>query len=119
MSWGYVIYHEGRWIAEDCGIGGDNGTNNVAEYLAVIEALRYLAGCGLTRERVKIHSDSQLLINQITGYREIYSPHLELLYNEIKELERRFTRVGYQWLPREQNEHADLLSKLAYIREGV
>ena len=113
-AWGFVIYHDGRWIGEDCGIWGKGETNNIAEYAGLIEAFKYLVDNGLTRERVKVLSDSRLLINQLTGFWGINADHLFELWGQAKDLERKFPKVLYAWIPREQNEYADALSRQAY-----
>ena len=114
-AWGYVVYADDCWTHEANGIRNvPEGTNNIAEYAAVIEALGYLAGMGLTRDLVEIRTDSRLIVNQCNGYWGVHTDHLELLLNEVRDLERRFMRVRYCWIPREQNELADLLSKAAY-----
>jgi ribonuclease HI len=50
-------------------------TNNVAEYAAVEEALKFLEGEGV-RGAVLV-SDSQLCVNQIAGRWKIKAPHLQ------------------------------------------
>ncbi len=49
-------------------------TNNVAEYSAAIEGLRKAAELGATQ--VLLRSDSQLLINQLTGRYRVKTAHL-------------------------------------------
>jgi ribonuclease HI len=42
-------------------------TNNEAEYLALNDALQYAASLPVLPQRVMIHSDSQLIVNQFNG----------------------------------------------------
>lgn len=51
-------------------------TNNAAEYL-LIHALRRAAD--MPAQQVRIHSDSELLVKQITGEYRVKSPSLEPL----------------------------------------
>jgi ribonuclease HI len=101
---------------------GPDMTNNRAEYAAVIEALTYASGrLDLLVARgmgVAIHSDSQLVINQITGAYRINHAHLAELRQQIVQLESRFVDRGvplaFTWIPREQNTEADALTRQAY-----
>lgn len=44
------------------------------------------------------------------------SPRVAPLYRRAKELAGRFRRLRFRWVPREQNEEADALSRRAYAR---
>ena len=70
-------------IAE--GIG--ETTNNVAEYTAAIEGLSLAKELGA--KTVTLRSDSQLLINQLTGRYRVKSEHLQPLYRRPREPRRR------------------------------
>jgi ribonuclease HI len=113
-AWGFVVYHDGRWIHEAHGIYSHAGTSNQAEYAALLEALKFLAGCGMTREKVQVLTDSRLLVNQMTGWWGVWSDNLIGLYNDVKVVEREFRRVSYRWIPRQDNEYADMLSRMSY-----
>lgn len=88
---------------------GKNGTNNKAEYLAVILALDKCAGKVVD---VGIHTDSQLVVRQITGEYRVNDPDLKHLLSVVKILENNFNNVTYSWIPRDSNQDADRLSKL-------
>ena len=115
-AYGYVVFHDGVLIQEGYGLVESpvKLTNNVAEFEAVIAALSYLVEMGLISETVQIMSDSQLIINLSRGTKSTKMPHLRQLRQRVRELERNFVEVQYQWIPREQNEYADMLSRLAY-----
>jgi ribonuclease HI len=74
--------------------------------------LKRAAGLGATR--VLLRSDSQLLINQLTGTYRVKSPNLVPLHRAALEQVRRFTRVTFEHVPRERNTEADRLAN-----EGV
>ena len=95
-------------IAE--GIG--EATNNVAEYTAVIEGLSLAAKLGA--KTVTLRSDSQLLINQLTGRFRVKAPHLQPLHRRARSIAAGFDRVSFEHVPREQNVEADRLAN-----EGV
>jgi ribonuclease HI len=69
------------------------GTNNRAEYLAIIKAL------GLAEKfrpsEAHIFSDSELVIRQLTGRYRVKNEGLIPLYQELKALEKKFPKVKY------------------------
>ncbi|MGZ4213555.1 MAG: ribonuclease HI family protein [Actinomycetota bacterium] len=101
------------------GIGETIGvaTNNVAEYTAVIVALRRCAELGA--RAVHVRSDSQLLIEQLSGRYKVRRPHLQALHAEAIELAKRFDRVTYEHVRRENNERADELVNIALDAEAA
>ncbi len=87
-------------------------TNNVAEYKAVISALRTLLkdlGTETEKAEVEINIDSQLIARQITGKYKIKLPHLKELCDEARTLITRFAAVRFTEIPREENAAADAL----------
>lgn len=109
MGIGVVIYKEGKLVKEISEYIG-KGTNNIAEYSAVLRALEFAKKEGANE--IEIRSDSQLLVKQLTGKYKIKSPHLKELRSKIAVFENSI-KVKYKWVPREQNELADCLSKEA------
>jgi ribonuclease HI len=87
-------------------------TNNVAEYTAAIEGLRRAHELGA--RSVLLRSDSQLLINQLTGRYRVRSPHLQPLHRQARELVQAFDDVEFEHVRRERNTEADRLAN-----EGV
>lgn len=89
-------------------------TNNVAEYTAVIEGLALAAELGA--KSVTLRSDSQLLINQLTGRYRVKSEHLQPLHRRARSLGAGFERISFEHVPREQNAAADALANLGVDR---
>jgi ribonuclease HI len=89
-------------------------TNNVAEYTAVIEGLSLAAELGA--RTVTLRSDSQLLINQLTGRYRVKSEHLQPLHRRARSLSAGFEHVSFEHVPREQNSAADALANLGVDR---
>jgi ribonuclease HI len=87
-------------------------TNNVAEYTAAREGLRRAADLGAAV--VHLRSDSQLLIEQLSGRYKVKAAHLRPLFAEVKALAERFDHVTFEHVPRERNREADRLAN-----EGV
>ncbi|MSR73751.1 MAG: ribonuclease HI family protein [Candidatus Pacebacteria bacterium] len=87
-------------------------TNNVAEYKAVISALKKCVkdlGASTQKAELDIHIDSQLIARQITGKYKIKLPHLKLLCDEARALTLQFKDVRFIEIPREENAAADAL----------
>ncbi|MBT9146551.1 MAG: Ribonuclease H [Syntrophomonadaceae bacterium] len=115
-TYGWVAYRDGQKIAEECAVVcvGSGATNNVAEYAAIIAALRWLSDNAYASEKTELRSDSQLCINQLQGQWDVNSPRLMLLHKEALSLSKRFPRINFRWIRREQNKVADALSRKAY-----
>jgi ribonuclease HI len=118
-TYGFVIYRNGTKLAEDCGLAGvpfsKEATNNVAEYVGLKKALERVLSLGLQHCDIEVKSDSRLLVNQVRGEFVVKSRRLKPYYNKVKELLPSFRRVSFRWVPREENEEADALSKTAYL----
>ena len=112
-TYGYVIYEGDRKLAEGEGLAGYDVTNNYAEYTALVEVLRRMKELRV-EGNVVIRSDSQLLVGQMSkGWKVKGGGYLEKL-KEVRDLLKEFGSVKFEWIPREQNEEADLLSRIAY-----
>ncbi|VVB77051.1 Ribonuclease HI [uncultured archaeon] len=97
-------------------------TNNVAEYMAVIEALRKALELLGPDAEVVLVSDSRLVISQIAGKYKVRSPNLKALNEDAKVLLGRF-RSHRLLNVRRENEYvskvdADLNELLDSIEEG-
>jgi len=116
-TYGYLIRNEaGRVIARKSGVVGKGSemSNNVAEYAAVCEALRFLVKEKMTRMSIEIRSDSRLVVNQMKGKWKFRKGLYAQKYSEAKDLTARFEIITFRWIPREENEEADALSRDAY-----
>ena len=86
-------------------------TNNVAEYAALIAVLERARSAGATE--ITVHSDSELLVKQMTGAYRVKQPHLQRLWLAAQQLARAFTRFAARHVPRAANAEADALANLA------
>ncbi len=91
-------------------------TNNVAEYYALIAALDYAVANGIRRLRVL--SDSQLIVNQIKGLFKVKHPDLRPLHERAKKQAAGLETFVIQYVPREQNREADVLANEALDHTG-
>ena len=85
-------------------------TNNVAEYMAVLYALRAAADAGATSAHVRM--DSPVVFGHLTGASRTLAEHLIQLKKEVEAQKARYPgRVTFARIPREQNGVADELAK--------
>lgn len=82
-------------------------TNNVAEYAAVIAGLE--AAVELGADKVRLESDSQLLIRQLQGAYRVKKAHLIPMYKRCRELLANFAEYELVHVRRELNVEADAL----------
>lgn len=87
--------------------------NNVAEYVALMEALQY----ALSRNARDLHvySDSEVVVKQMTGEYKCQSPRLYSLNWTCRKLARSI-RFSISHIPRAQNAEANRLANLAARR---
>lgn len=104
---GKLLYEEGKYI----GIA----TNNVAEYTAVLQALKTIKEKIAKNGPVNIElfADSKLVVEQLSGRYKIKSPHLKPLIEKIKVLSLELGGVIHGHVPRDKNTEADRLANLA------
>ena len=87
------------------------GTNNEAEYRALIAALEEASALG-ARE-VEARADSQLLVMQITGHYRVKAGNLKPLFAKVRSLLASFERWRVVHVPRAENAEADRLANMA------
>lgn len=107
---GKVLAQRGKYIGKT--------TNNVAEYMAVIEALKWLLRSGEVRKveagnessPITFFLDSKLVVNQLNGLFKIKNANLRNLVIKVRQLEREMNNsIFYRFIPREKNRAADAL----------
>jgi ribonuclease HI len=91
--------------SEDVGFG----TNNEAEYRALITGLRMALEHGV--DTLHVRADSQLVVRQVTGEYKIKKKELQRLAIEARALIERFESVRFEHVLRDLNDRADALSK--------
>jgi len=117
---GFVIYDDGEKVYE-CSTYIGEGTNNIAEYTAALEAIKVIKqilseqsedSSSIKNEKVVFHLDSELVVRQLIGVYKIKDQTLKKIFlkilDELKGMEYEIIHV-----PRDQNKVADRLSKKA------
>jgi ribonuclease HI len=113
-AWGVAVLDvEGRLVEGHAGTIG-RATNNVAEYRALVEALKRAEAAGATD--VEIRADSELIVRQIEGRYKVRHPGLLPLHAEAKHRIGRFRSFRIVHVSRGENRDADRLVNLALDR---
>src|SRR6202048_2600364 len=110
-SYGVVLKRPDGTLLESVGKYIGRHTNNVAEYYALIAALDYAVAHGI--KRLRVQSDSQLIVNQIKGLYKVKHPDLRPLHERAKKQAATLETFTIQYVPREQNRDADDLATAA------
>ncbi|HEY2988039.1 MAG TPA: ribonuclease HI family protein [Candidatus Binatia bacterium] len=108
---GAVIFDDtGKTVRELCRYLG-RATNNVAEYAALLMGLEEVLRLGAMRLRVE--SDSELLVRQLNGVYRVKDEKLRRLHERAQELLRRLDSYRIIHVRREFNRIADRLANQA------
>ncbi len=100
---GVILLEHGEYLGET--------TNNVAEYSALISALKFART--LEGTDVVIQMDSELIVKQMTGEYKIKQPHLQELASQVRKLLSQFNSYEFKHVLREFNKEADRLVNVA------
>ena len=100
--YGYFVDETGESHVEH----REDVSNNEAEYLAIISALKNV----INRDRqIVILSDSQLVVNQINHKYGINNENLRRLASEVWILGKKFDKLELRWLRRSENKAGKML----------
>ncbi len=83
-------------------------TNNVAEYTAMLKALK--VALEMNFREIDIISDSELMVKQIKGEYKVKNEGLKPLYRKACKLLKGFRNFTFQHVRREHNKRADELA---------
>ncbi|MGB7171328.1 MAG: ribonuclease HI family protein, partial [Acidobacteriaceae bacterium] len=86
-------------------------TNNVAEYSGLLAALEWALGQG--QRRLRVVSDSELMVKQMQGRYKVNSADLRPLWEEAKRRAARLEGFRIEHVLRGKNQKADRLANLA------
>lgn len=102
--------HVVAWLSEFLGVQ----TNNFAEYSGLIAVLKWANENGA--KRLRVVSDSELLVKQMKGQYKVKSPGLRPLWEEAKRMAARLDRFEMRHTLRGGNQEADRLANEAMDR---
>jgi len=89
-------------------------TNNFAEYSGLLAALEFAITKG--HKKLRVVSDSELMVKQMKGQYRVNSPDLRPLYEEARRRTLQLERFQIQHVLRDKNRHADQLANQAMDR---
>jgi ribonuclease HI len=114
----FISDEEGRPIAKGSGVIGEGEEMNhmVAEYEAVLHALRHLLQEKRTTEPVDVQNDNQQLVLEMKGEKEVGTGAYRSRYREARKLTSEFTKICYKKIDGELNWEADCLAWKEYRR---
>lgn len=128
----YLIYTDGA-IRPERGVSGlaaivrdENGqvlhwwsrhgaamTCNEAEYAAAILAMESMLAIRAHPREIRLHSDSQVMIQQMNGFAAARAPTLRQAQIRLRNLVLQFEKVSFHHISRERNRLADALANEA------
>jgi ribonuclease HI len=119
--YGYIIKRDAKTVYKGYGVigTGKDMTNNIGEYTALVKALEEIRSLELDWEKIIVRADSRIVaygmgMDPSTSKPwKIKAPRVLPLYHRAKALTRDLD-ITFQWIPREDNEEADGLARLAY-----
>ncbi|KAK2999291.1 hypothetical protein RJ639_023820 [Escallonia herrerae] len=94
---------------------GFQASNNEAEYEALLTGIRLAHA--LKVDSLSVHSDSQLVVNHVLGDYEARDERMAQYLNLVKTSAVKFQNFTIRQIPRDQNNQADTLSRLASTEE--
>jgi ribonuclease HI len=114
----FIVKSDERIIHSEYGIAAkpfsEESTNNVAEYTALAKALQWLLANNFNSNKIEIKSDSQLVVNQLTGDYKVKARRILPLFKQVLFLKTKFQDIQIKWIPRDKNREADMLTNKAY-----
>jgi ribonuclease HI len=122
-SHGAIIYRDQELIWKEAKLvvpeQNTRVTNNVAEYSGYIAVVEELSRRDLKEQPVTIYGDSKLVIDQMAGQMKIKKGAYVSLALKAKRLTEIFVALRPLWIPREENNEADALTRKALLDAGL
>nr|XP_025616862.1 uncharacterized protein LOC112709181 [Arachis hypogaea] len=123
----WILYVDGSSNNGGCGAGirleaddglilehsihfGFKASNNQSEYEALLAGIRLCLDLQIST--IKVYCDSLLVVQQVNDLFQVKDPLLSKYLSLVKKLTKRFSKFEIEHIPREQNQRADILSKL-------
>ena len=103
-AYGAVVY-ENNEVVKELGASIGVASNNVAEYSGLIAGLKAVNEID-PAATILVKMDSKLVVEQMSGRWKVKHPNMQKLVKQAFATHDP-TLVTYQWIPREENSHAD------------
>jgi ribonuclease HI len=111
---GVLFDDDNKLIAELSEYIGE-GTNNQAEYEAIIAGLKLAIEHKI--KKLDCYLDSKLVVEQVNKNWKIKEPHLQKLFVQVWNLTHKFDKVSFNHIRREKNTQADTLVNKALDKQ--
>jgi ribonuclease HI len=98
---GVLIRKDGEILTKYSAKIGNEVTNNIAEYEALIKALELASR--YTQDEVTCVLDSELVVRQLLGEYRVLNPHLIPLFLKVQKFQEQFKKVVYKHVNREDS----------------
>lgn len=116
--YGYILYLHNDVIMDGEGVVGDGPgmSNNVAEFAALTKGLGAVLRSYVPIKNLAVKGDSQLVINIMSGKWKgksgLYYNYAQDAKRLVAELRKSGVNITFDWIPREENQDCDDLSKV-------
>jgi len=111
-----VVIKEGNTTIKTIARGIGQGTNNIAEYTALIVALQ--EALILKADEISVKADSELMVKQVMGAYAVKHENIKPLFDQVKHLVTGFKSFQIMHVRREQNAQADALVRSVLKKAG-
>lgn len=115
IGYGFVVKDRASGTVIHSDFGGvdfhPDNSNNVAEYMALCFALKWLRQNGHAKNKIRVYGDSMLVVNQMNGDWSIKEGRYKKTAIECTKEIKAFSDISFKWIRREENAEADELSK--------
>lgn len=101
----FVICNLDDTVVEKSGYYMGMATNNQAEYYGMIKGLERARDLGI--DKIRLFSDSQLVVNQMNGIYKVRNQELAPLHQQLKQLADSFENISFSYVPRALNATSD------------
>lgn len=98
---GVIIRDDKKILTRYSAFIGQQVTNNIAEYEALIKALELAQK--FPDDKIVCCLDSELLVNQLLGKYKVRNQNLLPLFLKVQKLQENFKQVEYQYVSRENS----------------
>lgn len=121
IAYGYRLVQEGVILSS---VGGHRWINpppstvSIAEYVALIEALKAALKWGFKDKPIVVHGDSKLVIEQTFGKWKIRGGVYVPWALQAKQLLPKFSNIRGEWIPRLANHRCDHLASTAWEKRS-
>ncbi len=117
--WGCFFLRNGVPVDTLAGLAAaeasERATNNLAEYVAFINALKETKRRGWDSDRIRVLTDSQLLHGQLALGWKVRSQNLLALYEKAMRLKSTFPSITIEKIARERNKIAHRAARGAFF----